>query len=401
MSSSSSSAGGFTESNTHSIPWENNDLIGPERVALVNQAMAGQAGDHMAYARAILQGSATRKRQAASSDAQTRRIGQMAAIVDTMISGLHQGVVRPYVSRVNQRMASVAPPLRVYGPDGKKAPAATQAAMDAFSLSSMWETDERAWSHTITSMDMARSSLWRVASYISKANGTADSLIEGTPLGQKRDASRPTTMGLIGRGLAGALSVTKDLVTGAAWRNATGAAGGAMTSVAWSVRPSRAQYYGVRAWNGPVTVAGRPTFWGERATAAMKQEADAYRSFRARMQVASQAVDAMGTDARRNPLERSRRLQAVRDALQSIWGGARQGSYAYTAASGAVQAADTPFNTTCLINNTVLCNECFMLGTPPVFSMLIQRHSSIRRVLYNLHDPCIRAIYIDGAELLE
>jgi len=82
--------------------------------------MANQPGDHEAYARAILQGSATRKRQAATtSDARVSRVGKMAVIIDTAMSGIQRGFLTPYVSKVNERMASVAPPMRAYGSDGK------------------------------------------------------------------------------------------------------------------------------------------------------------------------------------------------------------------------------------------------------------------------------------------
>jgi len=260
----------------------------------------------------------------------------------------------------------------------------------------MWNTPETTWSHTVTSMDTARNSAWQILSYLSHGNGTGESLA----MGSKRSVQdgTPGTLALLGQGLAGALRVTREVATGAAWRNATGMYGGAQTVVAWSQKPTRSQYYRINM-NGPVKVAGRPTFWGQRATAAMAHESQAYATLRARMKATAATMTYTTSDVARDPAERARRLQTVREALQSVWVNSQHGGHGYMAATsnGAVLAQFNPFNVTsveltfmarlillyrCLINNTVLCESCFIVGMHILSSFISSSRfrSAIRRV---------------------
>ena len=94
----------------------------------------------------------------------------------------------------------------------------TQAALNAFSLSTMWATPDVAWSQTVAAVDGAHSSLWEIASYLQKSNGTVASLAS-----KKRAVEgAPSTMSLLAQAFTGLVRIGRETFNGMARRNATG-----------------------------------------------------------------------------------------------------------------------------------------------------------------------------------
>jgi hypothetical protein len=396
---------------------------GEERVQLVQQALQGQQGSYMDYAQALFAGSASKKRGASPgpySPTRLSRVAGMAAIYDAMWQTADPTQLIPsYLSMVATHVfASSPPPLTVINPTTGLTSVETTEAIQALDPLAPANTANDAISFSSRQMNtvMARMkatgfsiffNLIQHSAATGGSNQVPESLVSAiaanAPPARKRTTSAlqeanstvTTTMRLVSMGLRGLATAARELVTGRARANATNTvAGSVVTAFKW-VKPdpnhnesASAVYYAMPgttpatgAEDGrPITLAVSPTgfsahtFVGQSLLSQWKATQRAKAIFSDRMSMYQEAaanVAAAGGDAERlsrNPTERSRRLGVVWSSIVNLWQEVTTGNaptisaYKGSPLSAAASNTSAQNNTGCLINNTVLCTECFYLA---------------------------------------
>jgi hypothetical protein len=355
------------------------DDLGTERVQLVQQVLTtDQASDHYAYAQAILQGSASASNPkrgllqalgSASSPQRVARVAQMADIMDGMLSRVHQGIVLPYIDRVNVNMAGKPPPLRAYGSDATPN-GYTTAATNAFSLTTIWSSEQTSASTTVTSLDRATHAGWRILAYLASRDAVTAGVNSDGALSAKRQAgvtfqanpagpNASMVLSLVGQGVKGMISVAREVLTGKANRNATSTVpGSALTVVAWK-KPSNATVY-IRTHRGHKGIGRdqpRSHLPLTGASTALKDHWRRQTTGRASLHQAlertmtSQAAYLNSMDVTRNPLEQSRRLASVRTQVANLW-----------ASGGSLATLSTSSTPPAPVPNFTIPNNCFFLN---------------------------------------
>jgi hypothetical protein len=204
---------------------------GPARVALVQQALAGNPAPISDYAEAMY-GSDTPSKKRDAGTAGT--IGSMAATFDAMQSRVTTDLVPAIMDRMNERMASLPPPLRTVGSGLTGANTATTDAQLAAEAVAFDNSESMATGASVISGRLINSA-WGVvrAVYVSSNAPTSS---KRAVAAEKRDATSPSIISLVTRGLKGLLNVTHEMYTGLARANATATTpGSVVTTVQWSL----------------------------------------------------------------------------------------------------------------------------------------------------------------------
>lgn len=303
----------------------------------------------------------------------------MASLIDRF-KGNAPSMMNAYVSAVNTKMNAFPPLMKLGKSSTARRDNYTAGALLQMDLTTRWSSTDTSYSNMITSMNRGTRAAWTIMSkyYASSQNATSSSSTVASKRRALSSTMKSTTnatniLGTIAKGLKGAMTVTHELFTGKAHRNATGTTGDntTQTIVKWEPRVNRTVYLMARRRKGdwttsPVTIqrAGQAprTFIGQSLTTHWTAMAKARDGIKQRMHktlnltlVYYQA--AHNLDVSRNPVEQARRLSEVRAEMTGMWAkGSRAGDKrrAFTISSALN-------GTNCLSGSQALCEQCYIL----------------------------------------